>query len=193
MPVENLPAYVPAGLRREWLLHPANLWALFVNPLRDPDGAGTDHSLPDPLGQWDTVRRRGWNGPYLPLVASGLCVVPDVPLGWNGRTLDWNPGVVLGGSTPVPVHAAHDPYGRGVTEASGAYTWHTFDFPASTGHFLGHPYLLLEPANHSLARVVSLGSDGLYARAPLSSGFVSGADLLAVEPTSDDVGRFVHR
>lgn len=191
-----------SALRRPWLLHPANLWALLVNPLRDLDGAGTTYALPDPLGQWDPVRRRGWSGPYLAVAGSGLCVVPDVSVGWTGRTPDWNTAAPLGGATPLPVFALHDPLGRGPVEASGVYTWYGYDYSGpgtSSPHFLGHPYLLLDaaerptdPTSSLRARVVSLGPDGEYAGS-LPHSFTDPGSPLVTDPTSDDVGRFVHR
>jgi hypothetical protein len=97
VPQAHLPSTVLAELTsaeiEAWSRDESNLWPLIQNPFLD------DSALPThPLGSYDPVARRGWNGPYLandsvglePFGAGGVSVLPVVldPYGRPFRLLD---------------------------------------------------------------------------------------------------------
>ncbi|GIW79819.1 MAG: hypothetical protein KatS3mg105_1626 [Gemmatales bacterium] len=157
------PGAVPVPVQgAAWFHSPANFVQLYENPLE-----GTGH----PLEQWNPDTARGWRGPYLSQHGEGY-----VDIG-NNLQSDGT-GSPIAGTLLQDVRGVADPFYHSPV---GPYlSWQT----ALTGPSLprwGRPYLLFDLDDPSKARIVSMGSNGVY------------ESNNALTPGGDDVFLFILR
>jgi prepilin-type N-terminal cleavage/methylation domain-containing protein len=143
VPLGNIPAYVPGAQQVAWFDSPANFWQLYENPL-----AGTGH----PLEQFNPSTGRGWNGPYLSRFGEGL-VDAGANLQPDGS------GSPTAGAVLPQLFGAADPF---LDEPVGLYlVWRASDGGQPHDRW-GRPYMLFDLDDTNVARIVSMGRNGLY-------------------------------
>jgi hypothetical protein len=160
----NGSALLPAAKTQAWFCSPANMDALYTNPL-----TGTAH----PLETWQPDTARGWRGPYLTRQGEGRVDVGDTLLS-DGT------GSPVAGGVLSEMRGVADPFiGDPVVVGTDTYLdWRIA--PTLPPHpRWGRPYFLFDLDTQE-ARIVGMGPDGQY------SG-TNPSDLCVPPPASDDL------
>jgi prepilin-type N-terminal cleavage/methylation domain-containing protein len=155
---------------RAWFCSPANMDALYTNPL-----SGTGH----PLETWQPDTARGWRGPYLTQQGEGRVDVGD-------NLLSDGTGSPVAGTVLSEMRGVADPFvGDPVVVGPDTYlAWRIAPTLPSHPRW-GRPYFLFDLDDQGVsdskeARIVGMGPDGTYAG-------VNATDFCVPPPGSDDL------